>query len=33
VQRTVDPIAAAKNKYAQMSPEEKAKFLAELKAM
>lgn len=33
VQRTVDPIAAAKNKYAQMSPEERAKFLAELKAM
>ena len=31
--RSVDPIAAAKNKFAQMSPEEKAKFLADLKAM
>jgi hypothetical protein len=29
----VDPIAAAKNKFAQMNPAEKAKFLADLKAM
>jgi hypothetical protein len=31
--RVVDPIAAAKNKYAQMSPQERADFLASLKAM
>jgi hypothetical protein len=30
---SVDPIAAAKNKYAAMDPAAKAKFLAELKAM
>jgi hypothetical protein len=29
----VDPIAAAKNKFAQMNPAERAKFLADLKAM
>lgn len=32
-QRIVDPIAAAKAKYASMSKEERAKFLESLKAM
>ena len=31
--RITDPIAAAKNKYAQMTPADRAKFLADLKAM
>jgi hypothetical protein len=33
VQRVVDPIAAAKAKYASMSKEERAAFLASLKEM